>query len=136
MSRPTPRERLAGHERPGALLKGPPIAVKCPCGARRDMAYGEVWTCDCGRRWNTAQVDAEQYGRLRRLQWRFRLLPIVLGVATSLLGLFFILTGNSFSLVVLLPAVLILWGTVLRPIHRRRYQQALGTLPRWRLRPE
>jgi hypothetical protein len=126
--------RLAGHERPGTMVKGPPITVRCPCGERRELGYGEVWRCACGRRWDTAQVDAAQYARLRRVQLRFRILPVCLGLATSLAGLFFLLTHNSFSLFVMLPAVLVLWGMVLRPIHRRRYAAALGELPRWELR--
>jgi len=130
------RERLASHERPGSLRKGPPITVRCPCGERRELAYGEVWRCACGRRWDTNQIDAEQYGRLRRLQLRFRILPVCIGVATSLAALFFLLSHNTFSLFVLLPAVLVGWGMVLRPIHRRRYAAALGKLPRWELRSE
>ena len=28
----------------------PPITVKCECGEKRDLAYGERWTCEtCGR---------------------------------------------------------------------------------------
>ncbi|HEX4360313.1 MAG TPA: hypothetical protein VH141_22475 [Pseudonocardia sp.] len=134
--KPSVRERLASHERPGSLRKGPPITVRCPCGARRELGYGEVWRCACGRRWDTSQIDAEQYGRLRRLQLRFRVLPICIGLATSLAALFFLFSHNTFSLFVLLPAVLIGWGTVLRPIHRRRYAAALGQLPRWELRSE
>ncbi len=130
------RQRLADHEQPGAVHRGPPITVRCQCGERRDLAYGEVWTCRCGRRWNTAQIDAEEYGRLRRLQLRFRVLPICLGIGTSILGLFFLFTGNSFSLFVLLPVALLSWGMLLRPMHRRRYTAALGELPRWQLRPE
>lgn len=130
------RERLGGHERPGTVRKGPPITVRCPCGERRELAYGEVWSCACGRRWNTGQIDTEQYDRLRRVQLRYRVLPVCLGVATSLAALFFLLSHNTFSLFLLLPAVLVGWGMVLRPIHRRRYARALGQLPRWELRPE
>lgn len=133
---PSVRDRLAGHERPGAVRKGPPITVRCPCGERRELAYGEVWSCTCGRRWNTRQIDVEQYDRLRRVQLRYRVLPVCLGLATSLAALFFLLSHNTFSLFLLLPAVLIGWGTLLRPIHRRRYARALGQLPRWELRPE
>ncbi len=131
------RTRLAGHERPNTVLKGPPITVRCECGERRSLAYGEVWACPtCGRRWNTAQIDAEEYARLRRVQLRFRVLPVCIGLATSLLALFFLLTGNSFSLFILLPFALVAWGMLVRPIHRRRYAAALGELPRWELRPE
>lgn len=130
------RERLASHERPSTVLKGPPIAVRCECGERRDLAYGEVWNCVCGRRWNTAQIDAEQYARLRRVQVRFRILPVCVGLATSVLALFFLFSHNTFSLFILLPFALIGWGMLLRPLHRRRYAAALGDLPRWELRSE
>lgn len=130
------RARLAGHERPGWVLGGPPVTVSCPCGQRRDLAYGDRWACGCGLRWDTGQIDAAQYRRLRSVQWRFRLLPVGLGLVTGLLAVLFIATGHTFSLVLLLPTVLIGWGTVLRPLHRRRYAAALGELPRWRLRPE
>lgn len=129
-------KRMASHERPGTVLAGPPITVRCPCGERRELAYGEVWECQCGRRWNTRQIDREQYARLRRVQLRFRVLPVCLGLGTSLLALFFLLTHNTFSLFILLPLALLSWGMLLRPWHRRRYAAALGDLPRWELRPE
>ena len=44
------REKI-GHEAPGTVLRGPPIAVTCECGEKRDLRYGEEWTCEsCGRR--------------------------------------------------------------------------------------
>lgn len=128
--------RLANHERPGSVLKGPPITVRCACGERRELAYREVWNCTCGRRWNTGQIDHEQYARLRRVQLRFRVLPVTLGVGVSLLALLFLLTHNTYSLMILMPTALISWRMLLRPVHRRRYVAALGTLPRWELDPE
>jgi hypothetical protein len=71
------RERV-GHEEPGWILRGPPIAVTCECGGKRDLRYGEIWSCErCGKRWNTRQIPAEQYQLIRRTQLRFRLLPVV-----------------------------------------------------------
>lgn len=130
------RARLAAHERPGWVLAGPPVTVSCPCGRRRDLRYGAGWTCDCGLRWDTTRIDAAQYRRLRGVQRRFRLLPVGLGLATGLAAVLLVATGQTFSLLLLLPTVLIGWGTVLAPAHRRRYAAALGELPRWRLRPE
>src|SRR5712691_8002156 len=53
------RRRIAGdriHE-----VKGPPITVKCDCGRVSLVPYGATWTCeDCGTRWNTSQIPAEQ----------------------------------------------------------------------------
>lgn len=131
------RQRFASQERPGTVLKGPPISVRCDrCNERSELGYGEVWECSCGRRWNTAQIDAAQYARLRRVQLRFRVLPVCLGLSTSLVALFFLFTGNSFSLFLLLPCAITGWGMLLRPVHRRRYATALGELPRWELHPE
>lgn len=130
------RERL-GHEEPGAVLRGPPIAVKCDCGEKRDLRYGETWQCErCGKRWNTRQIPAEDYEVIRRTQLRFRLLPVAFGLIVAAVALFFILTGNVFSVFILLPLAMMTWFIFLRPAHRNRYQRAIAELPRWQLRPE
>lgn len=138
IARPKPplRERLADHESPRTVLKGPPIRVTCSCAERHSVDYGAIWECTCGRRWNTAQIKADEYARLRQLQLRFRAVPVALGMATSGLAMYFLLTSNSFSLFLLLPLALISWGMVVRPILRRRYSKALGVLPQWDLRAE
>ena len=98
------RERL-GHEQPGSVLRGPPIAITCECGEKRDLRYGEEWTCEsCGRRWDTNQIPAEQYAAIRRTQLRFRVLPVVYGSWWPRLAIFFTLTGNIFSVFVLAAA--------------------------------
>jgi hypothetical protein len=134
-SRP-PRERL-GHEAPGTVLRGPPITVTCECGERRDLRYGATWACDdCGRRWDTRQIPAEQYETIRRLQWRFRRVPVVLGLVVAALAIFFTLTGNIFNVFVLLPLAMMIWFIFVRPVHQRRYREAIADLPRWELRPQ
>jgi hypothetical protein len=130
------RERL-GHEAPGAVLHGPPITVTCECGERRDLRYGESWGCErCGRQWDTRQIPAEQYATIRRLQWRFRVVPIALGVGAAALAIFFTLTGNIFSVFVLMPLTMMSWFFFVRPVHQRRYRRAIADLPRWDLHPE
>ena len=132
-----PRRERLGHEAPGAVLRGPPISVACDCGERQDVRYGDAWTCEsCGRRWDTNQIPREQYDAIRRTQMRFRALPIALGVVVSLVALFFILTGNVFSIFFLLPLSVTTWFVFIRPVHRRRYRQAIADLPRWELHPE
>ncbi|HEX7300933.1 MAG TPA: hypothetical protein VF257_18185 [Solirubrobacteraceae bacterium] len=131
-----PRERL-GREQPGTVLRGPPIAVTCECGSKRDLRYGEEWRCErCGKRWDTRQIPAEQYEAIRRLQWRFRMVPIALGMVVAALAIFFTLTGNIFNVFVLLPMAMMIWFVFVRPVHRRRYRQAIAHLPRWELRPQ
>lgn len=131
-----PRERL-GHERPGAVLRGPPITLKCECGERADVSYGEAWTCpSCGRRYDTSRIPHQDYERIRRTQFRYRILPTAYGLFVSAVAVFFIVTGNAFSVFFLLPISLMAWFLLIRPVHRRRYREAIADLPRWDLRAE
>jgi hypothetical protein len=130
------RERL-GHEAPGTVLRGPPISVVCECGEKRDLRYGERWTCEtCGRTWDTSRIPRADYEAIRRTQLRFRILPVTIGAAVAALAIFFTLTGNTFSVFFLLPVALTGWFVLLRPGHRRRYRRAIADLPRWELRPD
>ena len=132
-----PRRERLGREAPGTVLHGPPIAVTCECGTKHDLRYGEAWTCErCGRRWDTSRIPREQYEVVRRTQLRFRVLPVALGLLVAALAIFFTLTGNVFSVFFLLPVALSVWFVFLRPMHRRRYRQAISDLPRWELHPE
>ena len=130
-----PRERL-GHEAPGTVLRGPPIALTCECGVKHDVRYGDTWTCEqCGRTWDTGQIPREQYEAIRRTQLRFRALPVALGAIVAAVAIFFTLTGNVFSVFFLLPISITVWFVFLRPAHRRRYRRAIADLPRWELHP-
>ncbi len=130
------RERL-GHEQPGWILKGPPIAITCKCGEKRDLHYGEDWTCEkCGRRWDTKQIPEEQYDAIKRTQQRFRVLPVLYGLGTLGAAMFFTLTGNIFSVFILLPLSTMTWFFFVRPAHRRRYRTAIAGLPKWKLSSE
>jgi hypothetical protein len=130
------RERL-GHEEPGSVLRGPPIAVTCDCGEKRDLRYGQAWECEgCGKRWDTRQIPAEDYEVIRRTQLRFRVLPVVFGLVVAAMAIFFTLTGNIFNVFVLLPLAMMIWFIFVRPVHQRRYRQAIANLPRWELRPQ
>ena len=75
---PERRLRLRfGDETPGAVTKGPPITVTCECG---ELFYGERWTCPvCGRSYDSGQIPADEYAQIRRLQLRYRSVPIALG---------------------------------------------------------
>ena len=131
------RRRLREREQPGAVLRGPPITVTCECGEKRDLPYGERWKCEkCGRDWNTNRIPREQYEQIRRTSLRYRVLPMAFGALVATVALFFILTGNTFSVFLLLPVSLTFWFVFVRPIHRRRYREAVKDLPRWQLRAE
>lgn len=126
-----------GREAPGSVLRGPPITVTCECGETRELRYGADWTCEsCGRRWNTAQIPPEDYQAIRRLQMRYRALPIALGLLVAATAIFFTLSGNAFSVFFLLPLALTAWFVFVRPAHRRRYRAAVSQLPRWDLHAE
>jgi Flp pilus assembly protein TadB len=61
---------------------------------------------------------------------------VVYGLAVAGLAAFFSLTGNVFSVIVLLPLAMLIWFYFLQPFHRRRYRRAIAELPRWELRPQ
>jgi hypothetical protein len=125
------------REQPGVILRGPPITVTCECGERRELAYGDRWTCEqCGRTYDSNRIPREEYEVIRRTQLRFRALPAAFGVLVASVALFFILTHNTFSVFFLLPVALGVWFVFLRPVHRRRYRAAIADLPRWELKPE
>lgn len=117
-------------------VKGPPITVKCECGELKHVPYGEVWECEqCGRRWNTNQIPAEEYDGLLREMRRFRLSAIgaavVLGAGFGLLAIFV-----SQSLFLMLPAVLGLWYIWYMPFWRRKVRRRARNLPTWQLTKE
>jgi Flp pilus assembly protein TadB len=117
-------------------VRGAPITVRCECGEYRDVPYGETWICEsCGRRWNTAQVPAEEYWGLMRDMRRYRLQ--VIGVALALavvFGLLAIFVGESLFL--LLPVVLAGWLILYMPLWRRKVRRRARSAPKWNLRPE
>jgi hypothetical protein len=130
------RARL-GREKPGAILRGPPITVGCECGVKHDLDYGERWTCEgCGRTYDSNRIPREEYEVVRRTQLRFRVLPVTLGLFVLALAILFTLTGNVFSVFFLLPVALMSWFGFLRPLHQTRYRRAIADLPRWNLRAE
>ena len=136
-ARNRPKRMRREWEAPGAVLGGPPISITCECGLKHDLKYGEAWTCEsCGRRWDTNQIPREQYEVVRRTQLRFRVLPVLLGLVVTGFAVFFTLTGNLFSVFLLLPVGLSVWFVFLRPFHRRRYRAAIADLPSWELHPE
>ncbi len=131
------RRQRRDWEDPGAVLKGPPITVSCECGQKRELPYGERWTCEhCGRAYDTGRIPREEYEQIRSLSLRYRLLPIGYALLVALVAIFFTLTGNVPGVFFLLPVSLVTWFVFIRPVHRKRYRAALKTLPRWNLRAE
>ncbi len=130
------RVRL-GEETPGSVTKGPPITVTCECGERKELFYGERWTCPgCGREYDSRQIPEAQYAQIRRLQWRYRAVPIALGLTVAALAITFTLTGNIAGVFFVMPVALVTWFVFIRPTHRKRYRAAIAELPRWDLRAD
>ena len=133
---PEKRRRVRfGDEKPGSVTKGPPITVTCECGEQTELFYGEQWSCpSCGRAYDTRNIPAAEYERIRSLQRRYRALPIAIGCLFAGLAIVFTLTGNVAGVFFLMPVGLITWFVFIRPTHRKRYRAAIAQLPRWDLR--
>jgi hypothetical protein len=117
-------------------MRGPPITIRCECGETRHVPYGERWECEgCGRRWNTAQIPAEEYDGILRDMRRFRLSAIGFAVVTAAaftaLAIFV-----SESLFLLLPVVLSAWYIFYMPLWRAKVRRRARSLPTWQLHPE
>lgn len=117
-------------------MRGPPITVACDCGEMKHVVYGDTWECEqCGKRWNTAQIPAEEYEGLLRDMRRLRLVPIAVALGTTLVfGLLAIFVAESLFL--LLPVVLAFWFLWYMPWWRRRIRRRARSSPKWKLRPE
>jgi hypothetical protein len=124
-------------EAPGSVLKGPRITVNCECGQLNYLAYGETWTCgNCGRMYDTNRIPAVEYEEIRQISFRYRLLPIAFAALVALTAIVFTLTGNIIGVFMLMPIALVIWFVFIRPVHRKRYREAIEGLPVWQLRAE
>jgi hypothetical protein len=119
-----------------ALVKGPPITVRCNCGETRQVPYPETWQCErCGRRWNTSQIPADEYGAILREMRGFRLSAIVAALALAVVFVALALVVSQ-ALFLLLPVVLAGWYIWYMPLWRRRVRRRARSLPKWQLHPE
>jgi hypothetical protein len=115
-------------------VKGPPITVRCDCGVVQHVPYGETWTCpDCGRRWDTNQIPADEYFGVLRDMRRYRIQAMVLG---SAIGLAVVLLA-AFTHRPVFPLALIAmtgWWILYMPQWRKKVRMRARDLPRWELR--
>ena len=117
-------------------MRSPKITVTCDCGETQRVDYGESATCSCGRVWSTRSIPAEEYGRIRALDRRYRIAGYAGAAAFGLLVLFLILT-RPLSLLFLAPLTMALWFGLVRPFVRRRHWRQVQQLTRrWKIRPE
>jgi Flp pilus assembly protein TadB len=114
----------------------PPITITCDCGERKNVAYGDRWTCDrCGRSWNTQQIPAEQYEDLLRRMRRHKLEAIGAGAIIAAVLVALIVAGGT-RFILLVPVVMAAWLFLFLPFWRRRYRRTAHETPRWQLEPE
>lgn len=118
------------------VMKGSRITVRCDCGNVSYVPYGDRWQCErCSRRWNTAQIPADEYWSIMREMRRFRVtaigVAVVLGVTFALLT--FLVSQRIF---LLLPVIIAVWYILYMPHWRRRVRRRARNLPTWQLRPE
>ncbi|HEY1367830.1 MAG TPA: hypothetical protein VGF23_11970 [Gaiellaceae bacterium] len=117
-------------------MRAPEISVVCECGERRSLPYGARWECEtCGRRWNTAQIPAEDYEKVERAVRRYRLeaaafAAVILAIFAPLVVLVDVRLGIT-GLIVFFA-----WAFLFRPWQRRRLVAAARESARWQLRPE
>jgi hypothetical protein len=119
---------------PRAARKGPPISLTCECGEKRELRYGEQWTCaSCGRRFDTRRIPLEEYAAIHRARVRGRVLPgaVLLGLAS--LATVLILAGRWYAALVIVPLVGWLWSSFVRPVRRRRQYREIAERPKWEI---
>jgi hypothetical protein len=120
-----------------ATVRGPKITVSCRCGEKRQLSYGERWTCEtCGRTWDTHQIPVEQYAAIRATQLRYRRVPMAISVVALACIVAGVLVGKAFGGLIIVAVAATTWSMFFRPIHSRRYRAALAQLPTWELTPE
>jgi hypothetical protein len=122
---------------PRSLRRGPPITVKCECGERRELRYGQRWRCEgCGRTYDTRRIPAEEYASFRRNRVHDRLLPsvVVLGLVAAIVAV--VLAGRPFTALLIFGVVGFGWGTFVRPARRRRQYKAIADRPQWNIKAE
>lgn len=127
----------ADPELPRSVRRGPPITIGCECGERRDLRYGERWTCEkCNTTWNTRRIRVDEYAQLCRAQSRFRGIPLAAAamVIASLIAL--VILGKAFTGILLVALAAVAWSTYGRPRWERRYLKAIADRSTWKIEPE
>ncbi|HEX5194914.1 MAG TPA: hypothetical protein VFW09_19120 [Solirubrobacteraceae bacterium] len=130
-------ESVAPVSAPRAVRRGPKITVSCRCGAKQYLSYGEQWTCEeCGRHWDTNQIPVEQYAAIRSTQLRYRRVPLAISAVALACIVAGVLVGKALGGLIIVAIIATTWSMFFRPIHSRKYRQALAQLPTWTLTPD
>ena len=120
-----------------AIRRGPPITVKCECGERREMRYGQRWKCEnCGRSYDTNKIPPEEYAAFHRRKVQDRILPTIVFAVIGLLIIGFVVAGRPLALILIVPMIGFVWGSFVRPRRRRRQYRAVAERPRWEIKAD
>jgi hypothetical protein len=117
---------------PRSIRRGPPITITCECGERRDLHYGERWTCEkCGRNWSTLRIPLEEYATLSSAQLRYQWIPraaaaLVVGILIAL-----VLLGRTTAAILLAALAATAWTRFGRARWDRRYLDRIAERPSW-----
>ncbi len=122
---------------PRSVRRGPSITLTCECGETRHLRYGDRWSCEkCSRSWDTAKIPIDQYAAIRATQLRFRRVPIVISVLALAAVIACIVVGKALGGLLVVAILATSWSMFFRPLHRRRYREALAELPTWQIEPD
>ena len=117
-------------------MRGAQITVRCDCGGIGYVAYGERWECrTCHRRWNTAQIPADEYWGIMRDMRRTRI-NVLLTALAIVVPIVALSTLLGIRILLLLPVVMSFWFLFYMPRWRRRVREQARSLRRWKLTPE
>ena len=93
--------------------------------------------CECGRAWSTKQIPAADYEAIRSLDRSYRRKGWFAFGGFGLLCLAVGFDDARPTLLFLIPAGMMAWFTLFRPMVRRRHWRAIQALTRrWTLRAE
>jgi hypothetical protein len=122
---------------PRSVRRGPLITLTCKCGERHSLHYGEHWKCEnCSRSWDTNRIPIEQYAEVRRMQLKFRRIPLLISVLSLVCVVAFIVMGRAFGGLIVVAFGATAWSMFARPLHKRRYREAIAKLPSWEIEPD
>ena len=128
---------MTADKAPRNVRRGPPITVKCECGERRELRYGERWKCEsCGRSYDTNQIPVEEYAAFRRRKVRDRIVPTAIFAVIAAVVLLFVLIGRPIGSILIVAVVGYVWATFIRPARRRRQYREIADRPRWKIRAD
>jgi hypothetical protein len=122
---------------PRSVRRGPLITIDCECGERRQLHYGDRWTCEkCGRTWNTRKIPLEEYAELRRTQLRYRRVPVIIAALSLVCVITFIVVGKALGGLLIVAFAATSWSMFGHPFYKRRYREQLAKVPTWKIEPE